>query len=66
MVQVDQIKADIEALPAEEFNRLREWLLEKDWQRWDEQLEKDVAAGKLEFLREEARAAKAQNRLRDL
>ena len=62
MAQVDQIKSDIEALSLEDFAQLREWLAEKDWQLWDEQLEKDAASGKLEFLREEAEAAKARAR----
>ena len=60
MAQVDQIKSDIEALSPEDFAQLREWLAEKDWQLWDEQLEKDAASGKLEFLCEEAEAAKAR------
>ena len=54
MSQVDHLKAEIEALPKEDFAHLREWFAEKDWQYWDEQLEKDVATGKLDFLREEA------------
>jgi hypothetical protein len=28
--------------------------VEKDWQTWDAQLERDSAAGKLDFLAEEA------------
>ena len=60
MARVDQIKSDIEALSPEDFAQLREWLAEKDWQLWDEQLEKDAASGKLEFLRKEAEAAEAR------
>lgn len=66
MAQVEHIQAEIEALSDEEFTRLRKWFAEKDWQRWDEQLEADVAAGKPDFLLEEAKAAKAQGKLRDL
>ena len=66
MAQVDQIKSDIEDLSPEDFTQLREWLAEKDWRFWDEQLEKDVASGKLDFLREEAEAAKLRGQLRDL
>ncbi len=40
MAQVEQIKAEIEALSPEDFTQLREWLAEKDWGLWDEQLEK--------------------------
>ena len=66
MTQVEQIKSDIEALSPEDFVQLREWIAEKDWQRWDEQIEKDAASGKLDFLREEVEAAKAKGELRDL
>ncbi|MBS3934120.1 MAG: hypothetical protein KGZ35_07170 [Truepera sp.] len=66
MARVEHIKAEIEALSEEDFARLRKWFAEKDWQRWDEQLEADVAAGKLDVLLEEAKAAKAQGRLQDL
>jgi hypothetical protein len=66
MMQVEQLQMEIEALPRKEFMRLRRWFAEKDWEQWDKQLETDVAAGKLDFLLEEALAAKAQGQLRDL
>lgn len=66
MTQVEQIQAEIEALPREDFERLRKWFAEKDWLLWDEQLEADVADGKLDFLLEEAMAAKSQGKLQDL
>lgn len=66
MAQVEHIKAEIEALSEEDFAHLRKWFAERDWQRWDKQLEADVASGKLDFLLEEAKAAKAQGKLQDL
>ena len=66
MKQVEQIQADIEALSQNDFVRLREWLAEKDWLLWDEQLEADAADGKLDFLVEEAMQAKSQGQLQDL
>ncbi len=66
MTQVEQIQAEIEALPHEEFVRLREWFAERDWLLWDQQIEADAAAGKLDFLLEEAIAAKAQGTLQEL
>ena len=39
-----------EALPETEFAQLRRWMADRDWERWDEQLEADVALGKLDFL----------------
>lgn len=66
IAQVEHIQAEIEALSERDFARLRKWFAEKDWQRWDEQLEADVAAGKLDFLLEEAKTAKSQGKLQDL
>jgi len=66
MAQVETIQAEIESLSSEDFARLHRWFVERDWQRWDEQIESDAAAGKLDFLREEAEAAKKNGKLRDL
>ncbi len=66
MMQVEQLQKAIEALPDRDFSRLRQWFAEQDWQRWDKQLEVDVAAGKLDFLLEEALSEKQQGNLKDL
>lgn len=66
MTPVEQIKAEIEALSPEDFVQLRKWIVEKDWELWDQQIEADSAAGKLDFLIEEAMAAKAEGKLREL
>jgi hypothetical protein len=66
MTQIETIQAEIESLSSEDFARLREWIVQRDWQNWDRQIERDSAAGKLDFLREEAEAAKQQGKLRDL
>ena len=66
MMQVEQLQREIEALPERDFSRLRRWFAEKDWQLWDKQLESDVAAGKLDFLLDEALSAKQQGTLKDL
>lgn len=60
MMQIEQLQKEIEALPQKEFIRLRNWFAEKDWEQWDKQIEADIAAGKLDFLLREARAAKAR------
>ena len=64
MQKVEEIQSEIEALRPEEFARLSKWFAEKEWERWDMQLEGDVAAGRLEFLIDEALAAKDQQLLR--
>lgn len=67
MTQIEQIKADIiETLSQQDFEQLRVWLIEKDWQLWDRQIEKDSAEGKLDFLRKEVMEAKAQRKLQEL
>ncbi len=54
MSNIDEIKKTIETLPAEEYNKLRQWFSERDWLRWDEQIELDSESGKLDFLIKEA------------
>jgi hypothetical protein len=65
-MRIEQLKTEIEMLSDEEFERLRRWFAEKDWVRWDKQLEEDVAAGKLDFLLEEAKKAKQEGTLQEL
>lgn len=66
MAKVDELKIEIEQLPEEEFTELVRWLSEKDWQRWDKEIEADSEAGKLDFLVREALDAKAKRSLKDL
>jgi hypothetical protein len=54
MSTLEQIEAAILTLPVDEFQQLRQWFFDVDYQRWDEQLEQDVTNGKLEALAEEA------------
>jgi hypothetical protein len=54
MLTLEQIESAILQLPPDEFEKLLEWFSDLDYQRWDEQLEKDIAEGKLEALAQEA------------
>lgn len=54
MSTLEQIEAAILTLPSDEFQRLKQWFFDVDYQRWDEQLEQDIENGKLEALAEEA------------
>jgi hypothetical protein len=65
-MQVEQLQQAIEVLSEKDFIQLRQWFAEKDWERWDRQLESDVAAGKLDFLLNEALLAKHQDTLHKL
>ncbi|MBF2079603.1 MAG: hypothetical protein IGR76_14065 [Synechococcales cyanobacterium T60_A2020_003] len=54
MSNLEQIENAILSLPPHEFEKLRQWFLDLDYERWDEQLERDVADGRLEALAQEA------------
>jgi hypothetical protein len=54
MSNLEQIEAAILSLPSHEFERLRTWFLDLDYERWDEQLERDIVDGTLESLAQEA------------
>lgn len=66
MSSVEEIKSAIASLSQEDYARLRDWLSEMDWEKWDEEVEKDSAAGKLDFLVKEAVAEKNQGLLKKL
>jgi hypothetical protein len=54
MLTLEQIEAAILELSPDKFQQLVQWFFDLDYQRWDEQLEKDIAEGKLEDLAQEA------------
>ena len=66
MSKVDELKTAIEKLPQEEFSELARWLSEKEWERWDKEIEADSEASKLDFLVREAFDAKVAGILKDL
>jgi hypothetical protein len=66
MTRVEQIEQEITKLTPEEFSTLRDWVLEQDWEEWDRQIERDVAAGKLDRLMQEALADHAAGKTRPL
>jgi hypothetical protein len=66
MALIDEIKAKIESLPSEEFAEIFRWLSEKDWEKWDKEIEADSQDGSLDFLLREAREEKVKGNLRDL
>ena len=54
-MSITEIQQAILVLPEAEYARLREWISELDWERWDQQLEADADASRLDFLVDEAR-----------
>ena len=60
MKTVAEITQAIKSLPEAEFSDLMKWVWDHDWERWDRQLEEDIKAGRLEFLKEEVLEARKQ------
>jgi hypothetical protein len=56
LTAVEEIESAILKLSLQELGKLAEWVLDLDEQNWDNQIERDVAAGKLDFLAKEALA----------
>jgi hypothetical protein len=54
MSTVDEIEDAIRKLREEDLVAFRAWFAEFDAAAWDRQLERDIAAGKLDALAEEA------------
>lgn len=54
MLTLEQIEVAILKLPPDEFQKLLELFFDLEYQRWDEQLENDIADGKLKSLAQEA------------
>jgi hypothetical protein len=63
---LEQIETAILKLPPDEYQKLLQWFTELDNQRWDEQLEKDIADGKLEAFAQEAIADFEAGRYREI
>lgn len=64
MSTVEEIKRAAGALSTAEREELLAWLLDAD-DEWDREMAKDAAAGRLDFLVEEARTAVHEDTLRD-
>jgi hypothetical protein len=54
MSTVEEIEDAIRNLSEEQISKLRAWFAEFDARLWDQQLERDVAAGRLDKLADEA------------
>ena len=54
MSTVQDLKQAIEQLLEEDFWKLSEWLIQRHADQWDQQIEEDIRAGKLDKFAEEA------------
>lgn len=66
MTRVEAIEHEVEKLSPDEFSQLRNWILERDWERWDRQIEQDAADGKLDPLFDRALAAHLRGESREV
>ena len=65
MSRIDEIKTAIEVLSEKDYIQLRQWFVEKDWRKWDRQIEMDSDSGKLDFLMKEALDEKDKGKLKE-
>jgi hypothetical protein len=65
MDRVEEIETAIDRLPPEDYGRLVAWLREHEQSRWDEQMDRDLSGGKLDFLFNEAESELAAGPLRE-
>lgn len=66
MSTVQEIEQAIRSLGSQELAALRDWFAAYDAEHWDQQLELDVAAGRLDRLAEEALRDLSEGRCTDL
>lgn len=66
MTTVEELEMAVDALTRDEYSRFRRWFFDRDWEKWDREIEKDAEAGRLDFLVHEAADAQRGNKLRDL
>jgi hypothetical protein len=66
MSSVKEIESAVARLSAKELAVFRNWFAEFDGQAWDQQFERDVAAGRLDALGEEALRDLDEGRCTDL
>jgi hypothetical protein len=66
MTKVEALEHEVQKLTQEELAAFRDWFAEYDWEAWDRQLERDVAAGKLDKLAAEALAEFERGETREI
>jgi hypothetical protein len=63
---IEALEMSVQKLPSAELAKFRNWFVEFDASRWDEQLEADAAAGKLDALADAALAEYRSGKARKL
>lgn len=57
---LEEVEKAVAQLPMDQLRKFRAWYEKFDSDAWDQQIEKDVSAGKLDFI---AKAAIAEHKL---
>lgn len=66
MTKLEKIEKSVEALSDEDLQSFAKWFDALRWQRWDRQIERDVASGRLDYLANEASEEMAAGRIKPL
>ncbi|MCT7994103.1 hypothetical protein [Laspinema olomoucense] len=66
MSNLEEIEKAILSLSSNELEKLKQWFFDLDYQRWDEQIEQDIAEGHLEAFAQEAIAEFEAGHCREL
>lgn len=66
MTKVTELQRAILDLTESEYSELVSWLRDQDWERWEQEFDRDVRAGKLDSLADEALEARAKGQLEAL
>ena len=62
MNRVKKLEIEVQQLSRDELSDFRDWFRDFDSDDWDKQINKDIKAGRLELLAEEAVSAHKENR----
>ena len=66
MTTLENAEKIITQLSSEDLSEFRQWFAEFDADLWDEQIESDAAAGKLDALAEEALAEYREGKAKEI
>ena len=66
MTKVTELQRAILDLTESEYSELVSWLRDQDWERWEQEFDRDVRAGKFDSLADEALEARAKGQLEAL
>jgi hypothetical protein len=66
MTRVAKLEKEVQQLSRDELSAFRDWFREYDSDAWDREIERDILAGRLERLAEEAIAAHKAGRTKEI